>query len=202
VAEHTADSVTEILKEIVALRSDEVGEKELKETKDEIVRAFPARFATANQVAAQMAALAVYDLPDKELETFTRESRRSPPRTCARRRRSICTPTIWSWSWWATATASNLRCAESARWNCEISMAHRLDDLDARGPVTSFREIRASRLADETGTIAQAGRPGFALCYPTRTTWACRRWVFKASTAGCTPWPVHRGARLPSRRCG
>jgi zinc protease len=71
VAEHTADSVAEILREIVALRSDEVGEKELKETKDEIVRAFPARFATANQVAAQMAALAVYDLPDKELETFT-----------------------------------------------------------------------------------------------------------------------------------
>jgi predicted Zn-dependent peptidase len=71
VAEHTADSVAEILKEIVALRSDEVGEKELKETKDEIVRAFPARFATANQVAAQTAALAVYDLPDKELETFT-----------------------------------------------------------------------------------------------------------------------------------
>jgi zinc protease len=71
VAEHTADSVAEIFREIVALRSDEVGDKELKETKDEIVRAFPARFATANQVAAQMAALAVYDLPDKELETFT-----------------------------------------------------------------------------------------------------------------------------------
>ena len=71
VAEHTADSVAEILKEISALRSEDVGDKELKETKDEIVRAFPARFATANQVAAQMAALAVYDLPDKELENFT-----------------------------------------------------------------------------------------------------------------------------------
>jgi zinc protease len=71
VASHTADSVTEILKEISALRSDEVGESELKDTKDEILRAFPARFATANQVAAQMAALAVYDLPDKELQTFT-----------------------------------------------------------------------------------------------------------------------------------
>ena len=71
VANHTADSVTEILKEISALRSDEVGASELKETKDEIIGAFPARFATANQVAAQMAALAVYDLPDKELQTFT-----------------------------------------------------------------------------------------------------------------------------------
>jgi zinc protease len=71
VANHTADSVAEILKEISALRSDEVGDKELKDTKDEIIRAFPARFATANQVAAQMAALAVYDLPDKELQTFS-----------------------------------------------------------------------------------------------------------------------------------
>jgi zinc protease len=71
VANHTADSVSEILKEISALRSDEVGASELKETKDEIMRAFPARFATANQVAAQMAALAVYGLPDKELQTFT-----------------------------------------------------------------------------------------------------------------------------------
>ncbi len=71
VANHTADSVAEILKEISTLGSDEVGEKELKETKDEIIRAFPARFATANQVAAQMAALAVYDLPDKELQTFS-----------------------------------------------------------------------------------------------------------------------------------
>jgi zinc protease len=71
VANHTADSVTEILKEILALRSDEVGDKELKETKDEIIRAFPARFATANQVAAQMATLAVYDLPDQDLQTFS-----------------------------------------------------------------------------------------------------------------------------------
>jgi len=71
VANHTADSVTEILKEISLLRTDEVGDRELKETKDEIVRAFPARFATANQVAAQMAALAVYDLPDKDLENFS-----------------------------------------------------------------------------------------------------------------------------------
>lgn len=71
VTSHTAESVTEILKEISALRGDEVGGRELKDTKDEIIRAFPARFATANQVAAQMAALAVYDLPDKELQTFS-----------------------------------------------------------------------------------------------------------------------------------
>jgi zinc protease len=70
VASHTADSIAEIVKEIAALRSDEVSDKELKDTKDEIVRAFPARFATANQLAAQMAALAVYDLPDNDWQAF------------------------------------------------------------------------------------------------------------------------------------
>jgi len=41
VANRTADSVTEILKEISALRTDEVGDKELKDTKDEIVSRLP-----------------------------------------------------------------------------------------------------------------------------------------------------------------
>jgi radical SAM superfamily enzyme YgiQ (UPF0313 family) len=45
-------------------------------------------------------------------------------------------------------------------------MARRLDDLDVRGPVTSFREIRASRLADETGTLHRQADLAFALCYP------------------------------------
>ena len=73
VAEHTADSIVEIMKEMSALRSDEVTDKELRDTKDEIIRAFPARFATANQVAAQMAALAVYDLPDNDWQGFTKK---------------------------------------------------------------------------------------------------------------------------------
>ncbi len=71
VAAHTAESVKEILKEVNLLRDEEVSDKELEETKDEIVKAFPARFATVNQVAGQMVALAVYDLPDNDLETFT-----------------------------------------------------------------------------------------------------------------------------------
>jgi zinc protease len=73
VAAHTAESVAEILKEIKTLRDEDVSDKELQETKDEIVKAFPARFSTVNQIAGQMAALAVYDLPDKELETFTKK---------------------------------------------------------------------------------------------------------------------------------
>jgi zinc protease len=70
VAAHTADAVEEILKEIEKLRSNEVTDKELAETKDEIIGAFPARFATASQLASQMTALAVYDLPPTELDGF------------------------------------------------------------------------------------------------------------------------------------
>jgi zinc protease len=70
VAAHTADAVEEIDKEIARLRQDDVTDKELAETKNEIIGAFPARFATAAQLAAQMAALAVYDLPATELDGF------------------------------------------------------------------------------------------------------------------------------------
>ncbi len=70
VAAHTADAVEEILEEIEKLRSEEVTDKELAETKDEIVGAFPARFATAGQLASQMVALAVYDLKPTELDGF------------------------------------------------------------------------------------------------------------------------------------
>jgi zinc protease len=73
VAAHTAESVAEILKEVKSLRDEEVADKELQETKDELVKGFPARFATVNQIAAQMAALAVYDLPDNDLETYTKK---------------------------------------------------------------------------------------------------------------------------------
>ncbi|HEX7500233.1 MAG TPA: insulinase family protein, partial [Polyangia bacterium] len=70
VAAHTADAVDEILKEIERLRGDDVAEKELAETKDEIIGGFPARFATAGQLASQMTALAIYDLPPSELDGF------------------------------------------------------------------------------------------------------------------------------------
>jgi zinc protease len=70
VAAHTADAVEEIVKEIEKLRAEDVTNKELAETKDEIIGAFPARFATAGQLASQMTALAVYDLPPTELDGF------------------------------------------------------------------------------------------------------------------------------------
>ncbi len=73
VAAHTADAVDEIIKEIEKLRTEDVTDKELGEVKDEIVGAFPARFATADQLASQMAGIAVYDLPPNELDTFTKK---------------------------------------------------------------------------------------------------------------------------------
>jgi zinc protease len=70
VAAHTADAVSEIIREIEKLRVENVTDKELAEVKDEIIGAFPARFATASQLASQMTALAVYDLPATEFDTL------------------------------------------------------------------------------------------------------------------------------------
>jgi zinc protease len=73
VSASTAESVADILAEARSLRDEEVSEKELTETQDELIKAFPARFATVNQIAGQMASLAVYDLPDNDLENYTKK---------------------------------------------------------------------------------------------------------------------------------
>jgi zinc protease len=73
VASSTTASVDDILAEARSLREEDVSEKELQETKDELIKAFPARFSTVNQIAAQMASLAVYDLPDNDLEAYTKK---------------------------------------------------------------------------------------------------------------------------------
>ncbi len=75
VAARTADAVEEIGKELEKLRRDPVTDQELDETKRELTGAFPARFATASQLAAQMAALAIYDLPPGELDAFVSKIR-------------------------------------------------------------------------------------------------------------------------------
>ncbi len=73
VAEHTADAVKEILEEMGRMRTGDVTSAELADTKAEIIGAFPARFATASQLATQMATLSVYNLPPTELGTFVRQ---------------------------------------------------------------------------------------------------------------------------------
>jgi zinc protease len=72
-AAHTSDAVKEIIKEINRMRSGDVTSAELADTKSEIIGAFSARFATASQLASQMATLSVYDLPPAELGTFVRQ---------------------------------------------------------------------------------------------------------------------------------
>jgi predicted Zn-dependent peptidase len=71
VAPHTADSVGEILKEMNGLRDADVTDAELARAKDQIIKSYPARFATRANVAAQLAELAIFGLPDSYLTDYT-----------------------------------------------------------------------------------------------------------------------------------
>ncbi|HEY2904015.1 MAG TPA: pitrilysin family protein [Polyangia bacterium] len=73
VAVHTAESVGEILREINGMRDADVTDAELARAKDQIVKSFPARFATRGSVAGQLADIAVYGLPDSYLKDYTRK---------------------------------------------------------------------------------------------------------------------------------
>jgi predicted Zn-dependent peptidase len=73
VALHTADSVSEILKEISSMRDADVTDVELARAKDQIIKSFPARFATRANVAAQLAELAVFGLPDSYVTDYTKK---------------------------------------------------------------------------------------------------------------------------------
>jgi zinc protease len=73
VAPHSADSVAEILKELNAMRDADVTDAELARAKDQIIKSFPARFATRANVAAQLAELAIFDLPDSYVTEYTRK---------------------------------------------------------------------------------------------------------------------------------
>jgi zinc protease len=71
VAAHTADAVGEILKEIGGMRDADVTDAELARAKDQVIKSFPARFATRANVAAQLAELAVFGLPDSYVTEYT-----------------------------------------------------------------------------------------------------------------------------------
>jgi zinc protease len=73
VALHTAESVGEILKELASMRDADVTDVELSRAKDQIIKSYPARFATRGNVAAQMAELAVFGLPDSYLTDYTKK---------------------------------------------------------------------------------------------------------------------------------
>ena len=73
VAEHTADAVAEILKEMRLMTTAEVTDEEIVRAKDGFVRSFPARFATRASTAAVLGELATYDLPNKFLTEYTKK---------------------------------------------------------------------------------------------------------------------------------
>jgi zinc protease len=73
VAPHTADSVAEILKELNNIRDSDVTDAEISRAKDQIIKSFPARFATRANVAAQLAELAVFGFPDSYVTDYTRK---------------------------------------------------------------------------------------------------------------------------------
>jgi zinc protease len=73
VAPHSADSVAEILKELNNIRDADVTDAELSRAKDQIIKSFPARFATRANVAAQLAELAVFGFPDSYVADYTRK---------------------------------------------------------------------------------------------------------------------------------
>jgi predicted Zn-dependent peptidase len=75
VAAHSAESVSEILKEVNGMRDADVTDAEINRARDQITKSFPARFATRAQVAAQLADLAVYGLPDNYLTEYTKKIR-------------------------------------------------------------------------------------------------------------------------------
>ena len=55
------------------MRDADVTDVELARAKDQIVKSYPARFATRANVAAQLAELAVFGLPDSTLVDYTRK---------------------------------------------------------------------------------------------------------------------------------
>jgi zinc protease len=73
VAAHTAESVGEILKELNGMRDADVTDAELARAKAQITKSFPARFATRAQVAAQLAELAIFGLPDSYLTDYVKK---------------------------------------------------------------------------------------------------------------------------------
>jgi len=73
VAPHSADSVAEILKEVNGIRDSDVTDAELARAKDQIVKSFPARFATRASAAAQLADLAVFGFPDSYWADYTKK---------------------------------------------------------------------------------------------------------------------------------
>jgi zinc protease len=68
----TAESLTEIFKELDAIRKP-IGSDELAKTKNYLALGFPAAFETIEDLAGRIEELAIYGLPDQYYANYTRE---------------------------------------------------------------------------------------------------------------------------------
>ena len=125
VAAHSADSVAEILKEIAAMRDADVTDAELGRAKDQIVKSFPARFATRANVAAQLAELAIFALPDSYVTDYTTKIAAVTKDDVRRVARKFWTPAASRSSSWATRRRSRSRSPSSPRSRCATLTASR-----------------------------------------------------------------------------
>jgi zinc protease len=69
VADHTGDALTELFREIDAMRSADVTDEELQMAKQNLRLGMPGRFETVADVTGQLSDLAVYGLPTDEFAT-------------------------------------------------------------------------------------------------------------------------------------
>jgi predicted Zn-dependent peptidase len=63
-------AVAEVLREVAAIRSGDVGADELQQAKDYLARSLARRFETTLQVATELAVIEIFSLPDSYLSTY------------------------------------------------------------------------------------------------------------------------------------
>jgi zinc protease len=66
----TDSSISETLREIRLLRSEDVTESDLELAKDFLTRSLPRTFETPRQIASQLASMVLYGLPDDYFDTY------------------------------------------------------------------------------------------------------------------------------------
>jgi len=146
-----------------------------------------------------MAALAVYDLPDKELETFTARIASVTAADVRKTAQKYLQPRQSGRGRGGRPQPHRIFAAPNRRVELRDLDGARLDDLDARGPVTSFRgNPRQPGLADETEDLHRQADLAFGLCYPSPYHVGMSSLGFKSIYRGLHGLRrMHRGARLP-----
>ena len=119
VATHTADSVAEILKEVNTIRDTDVSDAELSRAKDQIIKSFPARFATRASTVGPAGGPGDLRVAGQLPQGLHEEDRgRSPRKTCTRWRRKYLTSDKLSIVVVGDQKSLKDGCRRSRRWSC------------------------------------------------------------------------------------